>query len=87
MADAALGEGGVLVDPGPYTSSEGTCDALDLLKGEEEDNFLFLAERANNSSADNISASAKTAIFRFVHSETKPVTRSSGPPPMIELTV
>ena len=39
--DAALGEGGVLVDPGPYTSYEEACDALDLLEGEEEEDDNF----------------------------------------------
>jgi hypothetical protein len=35
--DAALAEGGVLVDPGPYDSFEEANDALDLLEVEDED--------------------------------------------------
>ncbi len=39
--DAALGEGGTLIDPGPYTTYEEACDALDLLEGEEEEDDDF----------------------------------------------
>ena len=35
--DAALREGGTLVDPGPYSSYEDAFDALTELEGDEED--------------------------------------------------
>ena len=34
--EAAIREGGVLVDPGPYESYEDACDALSKLEGEDE---------------------------------------------------
>ena len=36
-ADAALAEGGVLMDPGPYDSYEEATDALDQLEVEDEE--------------------------------------------------
>ena len=35
--DAAINEGGVLIDPGPYTTYEEACDALDLLEADEDE--------------------------------------------------
>ena len=37
VEDAALNAGGELVDPGPYTSYEEACDALDQLEEDEDD--------------------------------------------------
>jgi hypothetical protein len=36
--EAAISEGGTLIDPGPYATYEDACDALDLLE-EDEDEF------------------------------------------------
>ena len=35
--DAALAEGGVLVDPGPYHNYEDACDAMDQLEIDVEE--------------------------------------------------
>ena len=35
--DAALYQGGTLVDPGPYLSYDDACDALNELQYEDED--------------------------------------------------
>jgi hypothetical protein len=35
--DAAVKEGGVLVDPGPYANYEEACDALDALEVDDEE--------------------------------------------------
>jgi hypothetical protein len=35
--DAALNQGGTLVDPGPYPSYEDACDALNQLQAEDEE--------------------------------------------------
>jgi len=35
--DAAAASRGLLVDPGPYTTYEEACDALNELEGDDED--------------------------------------------------
>ena len=35
--EIALREGGILVDPGPYSSYEEACDALDQLEVEDDE--------------------------------------------------